>query len=80
MPWGPAKRAICQCDTLISYPDFLGYNRRQALPGSMRPFKAARAFVRKLKLESKKEWQEWAEQERHASPQYPVQPRQDVRR
>ena len=35
-------------DEFTNWPDFLGYKRRQALPGntSMHPFKAARAFVR----------------------------------
>ena len=49
-------------DEFTSYPDFLGYERRKAPPGStnMRPFKAARAFVRKLKLKSQKEWREWS--------------------
>ena len=45
-------------DEFISYPDFLGYTGRVGNT-SMRPFKAARAFARKLKLESEKEWREW---------------------
>ena len=45
-------------DEFISWPDFLGYKGR-APPGSMRPFKAARVFARKLKLGSVKEWKEW---------------------
>ena len=47
-------------DEFTNWPDWLGYKRRQALPGSMHPFTAARAFVRKLKLRSEKEWQEWS--------------------
>jgi hypothetical protein len=46
-------------DGWISWPDWLGFEGR-APPGSMLPFAVARAYVRKLKLRSKKEWVEWS--------------------
>ena len=49
-PTIPANPYQTYGDEFISYPDFLGYKA-----GSMHPFKAARAFVWTLKLESEKE-------------------------
>jgi hypothetical protein len=46
-------------DGWISWPDWLGFEGR-APPGSMLPFVVGRAYVRKLKLRSVKEWQEWS--------------------
>jgi hypothetical protein len=45
-------------DGWISNPDWLGFEGR-APPGSMLPFAAGRMYVRKLKLRSQKEWNEW---------------------
>jgi hypothetical protein len=42
-------------DGWISWPDWLGYGKRY----DMLPFTVARAYVRKLKLRSRKEWFAW---------------------
>jgi hypothetical protein len=47
-------------DGWISYPDWLGSEGGRAPPGSMLPFAAARAYVRKLKLRNNKEWLAWS--------------------
>jgi hypothetical protein len=46
-------------DGWISWPDWLGFEGR-APPGSMLPFAVGRAYVQKLELRSKKEWQAWS--------------------
>jgi hypothetical protein len=46
-------------DGWTSWPDWLGFEGR-ASPGSMLPFAVGRAYVRKLKLRSKKEWEAWS--------------------
>jgi hypothetical protein len=43
----------------VSWPDWLGFEGR-APPGSMLPFAAGRAYVRKLKLKNWKEWAAWS--------------------
>jgi hypothetical protein len=43
-------------DGWISWPDWLGNGKRY----DMLPFAVARAYVRKLKLRSQKEWQAWS--------------------
>ena len=46
-------------DGWTSWPDFIGYKRVKAPPGSMLPFTEARAFVWKLKLGGETEFREW---------------------
>jgi hypothetical protein len=46
-------------DGWISWPDWLGFEGR-APPGSMLPFAVGRAYARKLKLKTHREWQEWS--------------------
>ena len=57
IPAAPNK--IYRDEGWISYPDWLGFEGR-APPGSMLPFAVGRAYVRKLKLRSVKEWKEWS--------------------
>ena len=45
-------------DGWVSYPDWLGNGGTS--PNNMLPFDVARVIVRKLKLRSHKEWQEWS--------------------
>ena len=49
-------------DGWISWPDWLvnGSTSNQARHVNMLPFTVGRAYVRKLKLRSKKEWNEWS--------------------
>jgi hypothetical protein len=44
----------------ISWPDWLGYGEGRVLAKDMLPFTVGRAYARKLKLGSKKEWKEWS--------------------
>jgi hypothetical protein len=46
-------------DGWISWFDWLGFEGR-APPGSMLPFAVGRAYARKLKLKSAREWKEWS--------------------
>jgi hypothetical protein len=46
-------------DGWVSWPDWLGFKGR-APPGSMLPFAVGRAYARKLKLKTQKEWYEWS--------------------
>jgi hypothetical protein len=57
IPSNPGK--TYRDDGWISMPDWLGYEGR-APPGSMLPFAAGRAYVRKLELENQKEWWAWS--------------------
>jgi len=43
----------------VSFPDWLGYDRKTVLGGQMLPFEEARAVVRDLGLQSQEEWTEW---------------------
>jgi hypothetical protein len=54
-----APDSVYRDDGWISYPDWLGFEGR-APPGSMLPFAVGRAYARKLKLRSWKEWREWS--------------------
>jgi hypothetical protein len=47
-------------DGWISWPDWLGNGKERVLAKDMLPFAVARAYVRKLKLRSVKEWTEWS--------------------
>ena len=44
----------------VSWPDWLGYERQCAAPGSFLPFERGRIFVHTLKLKGQKEWHEWS--------------------
>eukprot|EP00947_MAST-08B_sp_MAST-8B-sp1_P006081 g6081.t1 len=45
----------------VSYLDWMGYKPKAGhVQGQMLPFTSARAIVRRLRLTSKKEWQEWS--------------------
>jgi hypothetical protein len=46
-------------DGWVSWPDWLGSEGR-VYTSDMLPFMAGRAYVRKLKLRSAKEWKEWS--------------------
>jgi hypothetical protein len=46
-------------DGWVSWPDWLGFKGR-APPGGMLPFAVGRAYARKLKLRSQREWKEWS--------------------
>jgi hypothetical protein len=65
-------------DGWISWPDWLGFEGR-APPGSMLPFAVGRAYVRKLKLRSAKEWREWSKSGQRPSniPSNPAQTYRD---
>jgi hypothetical protein len=56
IPSSPHK--VYRDDGWISMPDWLGFKGR-APPGGMLPFTVGRAYARKLKLRSVKEWREW---------------------
>jgi hypothetical protein len=56
IPTNPDK--MYRDDGWISWPDWLGFEGR-APPGSMLPFAVGRAYARKLKLKTQKEWREW---------------------
>eukprot|EP00947_MAST-08B_sp_MAST-8B-sp1_P001807 g1807.t1 len=43
----------------VSWPDWMGYTAKK-VDGQMLPFTSARAIVRRLRLTSQKEWQEWS--------------------
>jgi hypothetical protein len=47
-------------DGWISWPDWLGDGKERVLAKDMLPFAAGRAYVRKLKLKTQKEWNEWS--------------------
>jgi hypothetical protein len=47
-------------DDWTSFPDWLGYGEGRVLAKDMLPFTVGRAYARKLKLRSKKEWQVWS--------------------
>jgi hypothetical protein len=47
-------------DGWISWPDWLGYGEGRVLAKDMLPFTVGRAYVRKLKLRSQKEWFAWS--------------------
>eukprot|EP00947_MAST-08B_sp_MAST-8B-sp1_P000770 g770.t1 len=44
----------------VSYPDWMGYKAKRTRRGQMMSFISARDVVRKLKMTSTKEWQEWS--------------------
>jgi hypothetical protein len=54
-----APERVYRDDGWISMPDWLGFEGR-APPGSMLPFVVGRAYARKLKLRSQKEWKAWS--------------------
>jgi hypothetical protein len=56
IPGNPAE--TYRDDGWISWPDWLCFEGR-APPGNMLPFAVGRAYVRKLKLKTQKEWKEW---------------------
>jgi hypothetical protein len=56
IPSSPDK--IYRDDGWISWPDWLGKERR-VLAKDMLPFAVGRAYARKLKLRSQREWKEW---------------------
>jgi hypothetical protein len=53
------ERAYCD-DGWVSWPDWLGYGEGRILAKDMLPFAVGRAYVQKLKLRSKKEWEAWS--------------------
>jgi hypothetical protein len=53
-------------DGWISWPDWLGFEVR-VLAKDMLPFAVGRAYARKLKLRSEKEWREWSKSGRRPS-------------
>jgi hypothetical protein len=64
-------------DGWISWPDWLGSEGR-VLAKDMLPFTVARAYVRKLKLKTQKEWREWSKSGRRPS-DIPASPQRTYR-
>jgi hypothetical protein len=57
IPGNPDR--VYRDDGWVSWPDWLGSEVR-VLAKDMLPFAVGRAYARKLKLRSKKEWEEWS--------------------